>query len=255
VVRLLARGSPARRTGATVALRAARVRSQRTGPLRRFELEETEGFRSLSEARRARLRSQLQLYPFHAGEYLYFESQPAEHFWVARTGEVRTLKTSSGGRVTTLERLLPGDFFGMASVLDDATYTETAQGVTDGEAWRAPRRIVLEIIREEVGVGEAFLAMVARRLQTAHDRLCSFAHDSVPARIARAVLEQAEDGRIEITRRALGETVGTTVETTIRVLRSFERAGWIEGGVGWIRILDRRTLEGIAQGDKPRQAR
>ena len=42
---------------------------------------------------------------------------------------------------------------------------------------------------------------------------------------------------------------GTTVETAIRVLRRFERSGWIEGGVGWIRILDREALQSVASGD------
>ena len=41
---------------------------------------------------------------------------------------------------------------------------------------------------------------------------------------------------------------GTTVETAIRVLRRFEKAHWIEGGVGWVRILDRPALENIARG-------
>jgi CRP-like cAMP-binding protein len=90
------------------------------------------------------------------------------------------------------------------------------------------------------------------RLQNAHDRLCSFAHESVPARLARAVLEEADSDRIETTRRALAESVGTTVETTIRVLRSFEREGWIEGGVGWVRILDHRALLGVARGELTR---
>ena len=66
------------------------------------------------------------------------------------------------------------------------------------------------------------------------------------------VPDRLEDGaRIDITRRALGERVGTTVETAIRVLRSFERAGFIEAGVGWIRPVDRKALENIAEGEKP----
>jgi CRP-like cAMP-binding protein len=64
--------------------------------------------------------------------------------------------------------------------------------------------------------------------------------------MARALLDSVDGERIETTRRLLGEAAGTTVETAIRVLRRFERAGWIEGGVGWVRILDRAALERVA---------
>jgi hypothetical protein len=40
------------------------------------------------------------------------------------------------------------------------------------------------------------------------------------------------------------------VETAIRVLRRFDRSGWIEGGVGSVRILDRKALERVSRGEK-----
>jgi CRP-like cAMP-binding protein len=95
------------------------------------------------------------------------------------------------------------------------------------------------------------LAIVAGRLQNAHERLCSFAQGGVPERLARVVIESATDGRVEKTRRLLGESAGTTVETAIRVLRRFEQAGWIEGGVGWIQVLDLEALSRVARGEDP----
>ncbi len=176
---------------------------------RRGGVEETDLFRRLGPERLGRIRSHLKLQPYWPREYLYFEAQPAEHLWVVRSGEVRTLKAGRSGRVMTLEHLRPGDIFGVA-------------------------------------------AIVSTRLEQAHNRLCSFAHDSVPARIARLILTADPEGdKIEMTRRALGEEAGTTVETTIRVLRSFERAGWVEGGVGWVRVVDRAALARIADGAKP----
>ena len=210
-----------------------------------------EFFGELSESRLAQLQSSLQLRPFGRRDYLYFESEPAEHLWLVCAGQVRTLKMSSGGRVITIERLQPGELFGMAAVLEDSKYTESAQAIVPGEAWRASRRVVLALADEEPELARRLVGIVARRLQAAHDRLCSFAHDSVPARLARAVLDEGNGGRIEMTRRVLAESVGTTVETTIRVIRGFEREGWIEGGVGWLRVLDPGALQNIARGEPP----
>ncbi len=198
-----------------------------------------------------RLQPSMRLRAIRPGEFLYFESQPAEHLWVVRSGEVRTLKTSASGRVTTLELVRRGGLFGMAAIVAGARYGDGAQAIAAGEVWSVRQKAVAAVLREHPEAGRALLGIVARRLQTAHDRLCSFVTDSATKRLARTVLEEADGDRIELTRRVLGESVGTTVETTIRILRGFEREGWIEGGVGWIRILDRPALEAAAHRTKP----
>jgi CRP-like cAMP-binding protein len=218
-----------------------------------IRLEDAEVFGSLPAARLAEIENVLSERAVKASDYVYFDTQPAEHVWIVRSGIVRTLKGSASGRITTLEEIRPGGLFGMAAVRGDDTYGESAQGVVGAQLWRLPQRHFAELLASEPRVGQELLALIARRLQGAHDRLCSFAHDSVPARIARVVLRQQDGTRLDITRRALGESVGTTVETTIRVLRSFERAGFVESGVGWVRPIDRSALQAIAEGEKPPQ--
>jgi hypothetical protein len=51
-----------------------------------------------------------------------------------------------------------------------------------------------------------------------------------------------------VTRRALAEVAGTTVETAIRVLRQFERDGMIRGEVGRVQVLDEPALRRVAGG-------
>ena len=221
-------------------------------PMTEALLEQTDLFRGLDPGALAPIRAEARLQAYAARDYLYFEGQPAEQLWVVRTGEVRTLRGSSSGRIMTLEHLRPGDAFGLTSMLRGTEYADSAQGIVDGETWRVPRRVILPLLEKHPPLMQRLLAIVAGRLERAHSRLCSFAHDSVPARIARLILtEEPEGGKIQMTRRTLGDEVGTTVETTIRVLRNFERAGWIEGGIGWIRVRDRKALERIAEGEKP----
>ncbi len=217
------------------------------GSRKRLALEKTALFELLQAERLERVRPLLRRQVFREGEYLYFDSQPADFLWTVRSGEVRTLKGNADGRLATLETLRPGDLFGLAAMTEHSPYAETAQGIAAGEVWRLPRSDVASILSDDPQLSRALLALVAARLQAAHDRLCSFALDSVPARLARTLLD-AGGRRVEMTRRLLGEAAGTTVETSIRVLRRFEREGWIEGGVGWVRILDPEALERAAQG-------
>ena len=220
--------------------------------MKRIPLEETALYRLLDRSGIERVRPHLKRQPFKEGEYLYFHSQPAEFLWTVRSGEVRTLKGSADGRLTALEALYPGDLFGLAAMAEAAQYAESAQGVVAGEAVRVPRALLASMLREDPELGRGLLAIVAARLQSAHDRLCSFVHDSVPERLARTLLASANGMRVEMTRRLLGEAAGTTVETAIRVLRRFERAGWIEGGVGWVKILDPEALERVVGGETAR---
>ncbi len=215
-----------------------------------IRLEEAELFNALSPKCLERAAAGLGLRRFAAGEHLYLETQPADHLWIVRSGEVRTIKANANGRVTTLEHLRPGSIFGVAALLDEGAYPDSAQGIVAGEAWMASRRLLRDLLRDEPGMALEILGIVAVRLRSAHDRLCDFANKSVPARLARVMLDAARGDRLETTRKALGESAGTTVETAIRVLRSFEKAGWIEGGVGWVRILDREALERVSSDER-----
>jgi CRP-like cAMP-binding protein len=220
------------------------------GGVKRLAFEQATLFRLLGP-KSERLRPLLRSSRFDAGQVLYLEGGPAECLFAVKSGEVRTLRDHSSGRAIELERCIPGDLFGLAALTGAPHHGESAQGLVAGEIWRLPRRAVHSLIDQDPAIARALLSIVAERLEHAHDRLCSFAGDAVPARLARALLVAGTGERIATTRRALGESAGTTVETTIRVLRRFERAGWIEGGIGWLRVLDRPALEGVASSTAP----
>ena len=205
-------------------------------------LEEAEFFRALSAERFDRVRSLLVMKRFKRQEVVLSAGLPAEYLWVVETGEVRLFKSSVDGRLATLETLYPGEAFGAISALGQDKYPASAEAVTDGSAWCLPRREVLALLQEEPHLAVEVLRIISGRLHQAHERLRSFAHDPAPAWLASALLEAAREGEARVTRRALAETAGTTVETAIRVLRRFEREGLILGAVGRVEVLNAEEL-------------
>jgi CRP-like cAMP-binding protein len=216
-----------------------------------IQLEKAEFLRALPPERLERVRPLLIEKRFERQRVLFFEGEAAEYLWVIRRGEVRLYKSSRDGRITTLEALSSGEIFGAVSALDQPTYPVSAETVSEGSAWCLPKAQVLRLIDEDPRLAVEILQVVSRRLRDAQERLCSFAHDPAPARLARALLRATRGGEAHVTRRALAEASGTTVETAIRVLRRFERGGMIRGEVGRVCILDEPALRLVATGPTP----
>jgi len=222
------------------------------------ELEQAELFRRLPRPALERLRPLLRARVLPSQRVAFREGQPAEFLWVLRRGQVRLYKSSPNGRTMTLELVGPGEMFGALDPLEGERYPASAEAVSDAAAWCIPREVLARLLLEHPGLAVEILAVVSRRLRAAHEQLRSFAHDPVPARLARALLAAAREGEARVTRRALAEAAGTTVETAIRVLRRFERAGWIRGEVRLVHVLDEpalRRLGGSPGGAGPEAAR
>lgn len=213
-------------------------------------LAEAELFRALASGRRERLRALLREKRIEPRQVLFFEGEPAEFLWLLRDGEVRLYKSSPDGTITTLEVLGPGQVFGALSALEQPVYPVSAEAVREGVAWRLPKRVLLRELEEEPRLALEILRIVSGRLREAHERVRSLAHDPAPARLARSLLRASHCGEARVTRRALAESSGTTVETAIRVLRRFERDGVIRGEKGRVHVLDEQALRGIA-GERP----
>ena len=216
-----------------------------------IEIEEAELFRALSAEQLARARVHVSEGRFQRRRVLYFEGRAADRVWVVREGEVRLCKSSAEGRVVTLDLLGPGEIFGALSAVEREVYPSSAEAVTRGSAWWLPRPFFLKLLGESPQLPLEILQIVARRLRDAHDRLRSFAQDPAPVRLARALLRAAPLGEARVTRRALAEAAGTTVETAIRALRRFEREGLVRGEVGCLHVVDEAGLRRIA-GDPSR---
>jgi CRP/FNR family cyclic AMP-dependent transcriptional regulator len=213
---------------------------------RGVELQDAEFYRVLRGKRLEQVRPLLIEKRFHKKRALFFEGEPAAYLWTIQRGEVRLYKSSGGGRITTLDVLEPGQIFGAVSALADESYPASAEGVTGGIAWCLPRKVFLRLMGNEPELVAEVLRVVAGRLNDAQELVRSLAHDPAPSRIAQALLRAAHGGEARVTRRALAESAGTTVETAIRILRGFERDGLIQGRVERIILLDERGVDAIA---------
>jgi CRP-like cAMP-binding protein len=202
---------------------------------------------------------------FPAERYIFHQGDEADAVWIVAEGRVRMLRQASPGKEVILEILGPGEVFGGATLLLSRN-PATAQAATPVTVLRIPRAAYLELLERYPRVAVRLLQMLGQRLERAM-AIRTLVLERVENRIAYVLLTLAERAgqpeaggfriTIPLSREDIARMAGTTLETAIRILSRWTRAGWIRterGGYIWIRDLDTlRELarsEGEAHGDR-----
>jgi ABC-type bacteriocin/lantibiotic exporter with double-glycine peptidase domain/CRP-like cAMP-binding protein len=103
---------------------------------------------------------------YEFGETIVADGDPAEGFYVLRSGVARVLATGDDGQEVSLQLLHAGDSFGETGLLDGAPRTATVRAAADVEALRLDASIFRALTRLHPAVGEAFaLQARARKLE------------------------------------------------------------------------------------------
>lgn len=209
-------------------------------------------FRDLEPKTRALLEMSLETMTFEKGDVIVQEREPSATLFIIKSGSVRISLRSDADREVTLAVLESGEFFGEMGVIDgeprSATATAIERTVTlsmTPEQFRAQTRAHPEIALE-------LLTILSKRLRAADEQIDSLAFLDVQGRVARMLLniadkhgEAAEAGVViplEMTRREMANMVGTSRETLTRVLKQFERLGFIKLRKGEAILVDLARL-------------
>ncbi len=175
-------------------------------------------------------------------EFVFMEGDPSLWLYIVKSGRVKILKHSRGGKDVVLELLGPGEIFGGVAVLEKRPYPATAQAMETTEVLKIPREALLALSERHPSIVRELALMIGRRLRTAHESVKSLAVEAVEPRLAATLMRLAErEGKssragvelpYHLTRQSLADMAGTTVETTIRVLSRWTKEGLLadEGG-------------------------
>ena len=184
-------------------------------------------------------------------EALFRESDPAEHYFKAVSGAIRSSKLLADGRRHVSEFYLPGDFIG----LDAAShYLFTAEAMADTTVVRYPRHKVEALAWQEPRVGRRLLAMACQGLSAAQQKLVLLGRKTAEERIATFLLDLAERigqaGRVSLpmSRADIGDHLGLTMETVSRGLSQLRNEGIIAlENSHQVVIRNREALEVLAE--------
>jgi len=191
------------------------------------------------------------------GQTIFVDGAEAVGFHGVLTGRARVFKLSFEGKEQILEVFGPGDTFGEAAALSMQRYPAHADAVEKCTTLFFPRQAFRRLVETHPTLALNMLADLSRRLHRFTNLVEELSLKEVPGRLAAHLLYLSErqgdsdDLTLELPKVQLASLLGTIPETLSRILARMMREGLIESvGARHIRILDRASLEDIANAEK-----
>jgi CRP/FNR family transcriptional regulator, anaerobic regulatory protein len=182
-----------------------------------------------------------------AGAVLFSEGQPCQGFPLVISGEVRVARQSGDGRALELYRVVPGELCLVSSAGLFRSHPLSAQGV----ATKATELLLITptTFRQwlaDPSFRDLVLGLFAERMADLTGLIDAVAFQKLDQRLAGALLGRGQD--LHLSHQTLADELGTVREIITRLLRRFEREGWLTLAREHIHISNSAALRAIASG-------
>ncbi len=213
-------------------------------------------FRRLSAEDRQRLTAVAHVREFDKGGMLFSEGDPSDHFFTVVTGRVKVFKVTARGSDVILEIFGPGDPVGAVAVYESRAYPASAVALEPTTCVLIPREAFFALLEAHPTMVRGLLLGLTHRLVELTNRLTELSGGRVEARLARLFLKLADDtGKphadgvfipMPLSRQELADMVGTTIETSIRIMSRWGKQGVVRTEKDGFVLIDRSALESLS---------
>ena len=209
-------------------------------------------FKGLTAAELARFAELLREKSYPKGSVILFEDDPGDALFIVRAGRVKVVLVAEDGREVILGLLGSGEHFGELSLIDDQPRSAHVIAMEESTLLVLRRDDFRRRVEQSPSVAWSLLTELSRRLRRADGKIGSLVLLDVPGRIARMLLDTADDGGSELidkplTHQTIAHLIGASRETVSRAMREFQDSGWLTTERRRIRLTDRAALERRAQ--------
>jgi CRP/FNR family transcriptional regulator len=181
---------------------------------------------------------------------LFDSNAPCQGFPLVLDGEIKVSRHSADGRSLELYRVVPGELCLVSSASLFRSTPLSAQGIST-----RPTRLLLitpAVFAQWIEAPlfrDAVLGLFAERMADLTGLIDAVAFQRLDQRLATCLLGRGQT--LGVTHQQLANELGTVREIVSRLLRRFEREGWVELSRESIVIRDTRALRALAASDIP----
>ncbi len=187
---------------------------------------------------------------YRRGEIIVEQGRKSDALFILLSGRARVVTSDSRGREVILAVLEPGDYLGEMSLIDNEPHSATVRAEVQTDVLVLGRGEFAACLPENSSLSYAILRGLVGRLRNADRQIESLALLDVYGRVARTLLDMAEevDGikiiRHKVSRQDMAKVVGASREMVSRVMKDLEERGVIETQEnGSVIIKERATQE------------
>lgn len=189
---------------------------------------------------------------FPRGAALFREGERSDGVFLVLEGRVKISYFTDEGREVVLSVRGPGDLLGELSTLDGEPRSASGTAMGTVEAILVPAEAFLAFVEAHLRVGLVLLRMLSRRLREATRRRIEYGTYDTLGRVARRLLELAEEGTatrgagieipLRLSQEELAGWVGASREAVSRALRLLRQRGWVATHRRGVVILELEAL-------------
>lgn len=187
---------------------------------------------------------------FQPGEFVFWDGDAPEWFYMVAEGRVKALKQSSLGKDFVIAFFGPGEIFGEVAVFENKPYPASAQAVAETKVLGIRREDLLSFLAHRPEVALRIINILGARLRDAQGRLRDIAGERVEQRLTRTLLMLSSKlgTTLPFTRQEIADMAGTSTETAIRVMSRLKDEGIIRSVRGKTIIVNETTLRLLSEG-------
>jgi CRP-like cAMP-binding protein len=169
------------------------------------------------------------------------------------SGYVKQYLESDGTRSYNLRIIKPGEFIGLSSVFSGNTFTYSSVAITDCQVFLVEKDAIAKVAKENGKFGFQIIKRYCEQNTNLLGTVRSLMYKQMNGRLAETLLyiDTVRESKAEIfqllSRKDLADFAGISTESTVKLLKIFEKDGLIELHEKDIKIVKHEALAEISR--------
>jgi CRP-like cAMP-binding protein len=214
-------------------------------------------FSNLTEAQFEEMDRSAIVCRYKKRQRIFYQGEPCLGLFILCSGQVKLTRANRFGKEQILGIINPPGLLEEKDLFTTERHGASAEAIEDVTITFLKKEALLDLFKKNPETALAMVVKLARELEGAQDTIEAMTFKDGRRRLAELLLKLADEyGRastegvllnLKLSRAEIAGMMGTTLETTIRLISRFKQEKLIEDRIQGILILNEDTLKRIAQ--------
>ena len=205
-------------------------------------------FSSLSDEQLRVLQPCLQQRSYPRNSFIVRAGEETDALYIIVSGRVKVLIPDAQGREVILAVMGPNEFFGEMGLLDELPRSASVETLEPCQMLRFSKSGFITCLKDNFELAMIIIRNLVKRLRDADRKIESLALIDVYGRVARVLLDQAEEiegmwiVRSAPPKQEIARMIGASREMVSRVVKDLQQRGYIRAEKRKVFLLDKVSM-------------